>query len=129
MNQVHLIIFNLVSILVYPIEVQDQIEVQGGIALYVYIVKLIKVQGGISFLFHENQRADGYFSWKLISVDIRLFARVIEIEKFVIKCFGQSLKIPATVYCCPSTMTNRVGICGIFSHLYVNFSEVLYLVP
>ena len=73
MNQVHLIIFNLVSILVYPIEVQDQIEVQGGIALYVYIVKLIKVQGGISFLFHENQRAGGYFSSKLISVPIRLF--------------------------------------------------------
>ena len=33
----------------------------------------IEVQGGISFLFHENQCAGGNFSTKLISVPARLF--------------------------------------------------------
>jgi hypothetical protein len=45
----------LLSTLVY------QIEMQGGIALHVYI-DLIKLQGEISFPFHENQHAGGNFS-------------------------------------------------------------------
>ena len=56
----------LLSILMY------QIEVQGGFALHVYIVELIKVQG--AFLFHENKHAGGNFSSKLISIPTHLFS-------------------------------------------------------
>ena len=64
---------HVVRTLVYQIEVQDRVKVQGEISLHVYIVKLIKLLDGISFLFHENQRAGGYFSSKLISMSVRLF--------------------------------------------------------
>ena len=58
----------LLSILMY------QIEVQGGFALHVYIVELIKVEGEISFLSHENKHAGGNFSSKLISITAHLFS-------------------------------------------------------
>ena len=34
------------------IEVQDRIEVKDGIVLHVYVIKLIKMHGGIEFLFY-----------------------------------------------------------------------------
>ena len=59
--------------LVYRIEVQDRIVVQGGIALQLYTVKLIKLHSKIYFLLHKNQLKGGNFSSKLKSVPACLF--------------------------------------------------------
>ena len=44
------------------IEVQDRIEVKGGIVLHVYIVKLIEMHGGIEFRFYciKNGMKSGF---------------------------------------------------------------------